>query len=491
MENITYFARKKITMEKFTSQVKIVAGNGIKKVLNVDAKAVISSCESLNGYVSLSGKINVNVIYLSQENEISHSDVVFDFIERQQLDISLDDIFAEDFVCLKNVNFSGTEVICILEHNVSLNGNYKYEFTDFSEENDDLVTKNTSFDALKFLTSCSDNFTISEETEASLSNITILSTSADVVIYETMSLVDRVSIDGKIISNIVYLDEQGVSNYTKEFEFKQEIACQNIVPNLVVSALSCVKNVTVNAEACENKTNLTYSFEVFAKALVYEESTYNLVDDVFSLKNKIQTVYDYVDTRSYLKMKNYTDTFMLSTDVSHIENFDDLLGVYLPKFELNLVEEIDGKGYISGTIFADALYKANEDCFVLPTKLQVKIEIIKESFEKIGKIKVIPEITSYKVKAGKNLEIVFVLNYSVVFEKDICTEFVKSYEKKGEKVENQSGVKIYVTSQGETLFDVAKSLNVRPETITSQNEVLDSFEQGEKIYIYSPINLCN
>ena len=354
-----------------------------------------------------------------------------------------------------------------------------------------MVTKTTNFEALKYLASCEDTFTVAEETEANLSNITVLSTSADVVIYEAVSLVDRISVEGKIISNIIYSDEQGISNYAKEFEFKQEISAENIVPNLIVSVLPCVKNVTVTAEANENKTNLAYSVDVYIKGLIYEENTYNLVDDMFSLKNKIQTTYDYIDARSYLKMKNYTDTFMLSTDVSHIENFDDVLGVYLPKFEIESVEDTDGKGYISGEISADAVYKAGDEISTLPAKLKVKIEIIKESNELLGKINVIPEITSYKVKAGKNLEVVFVLNYSVVFEKDICTEFVKSYEIKGEKNENQSGIKIYVTSQGETLFDVAKCLNVRPETIQNQNEVLDTFEQGEKIYIYSPINLCN
>ena len=491
MENVAYFARKKITMEKFTSQVKIVASTAISKVLNVDAKAVINSCDSLNGYVSLSGKINANVIFVSQEDEISHASVSFDFIERQQLDADIQDVFALDDLTLKNVNFSGSEVICVFEHNVSLNGNYKYEIPDYSSENQELVTKTTKFEALKYLASCEDTFTVAEETEANLSNITVLSTSADVVIYEAVSLVDRISVEGKIISNIIYSDEQGISNYAKEFEFKQEISAENIVPNLIVSVLPCVKNVTVTAEANENKTNLAYSVDVYIKGLIYEENTYNLVDDMFSLKNKIQTTYDYIDARSYLKMKNYTDTFMLSTDVSHIENFDDVLGVYLPKFEIESVEDTDGKGYISGEISADAVYKAGDEISTLPAKLKVKIEIIKESNELLGKINVIPEITSYKVKAGKNLEVVFVLNYSVVFEKDICTEFVKSYEIKGEKNENQSGIKIYVTSQGETLFDVAKCLNVRPETIQNQNEVLDTFEQGEKIYIYSPINLCN
>ena len=50
---------------------------------------------------------------------------------------------------------------------------------------------------------------------------------------------------------------------------------------------------------------------------------------------------------------------------------------------------------------------------------------------------------------------------------------------------------LLVGNPGTPLFDVAKSLNVRPETITSQNEVAEIFEQGEKIYIYSPVNLLN
>ena len=491
MENVAYFARKKVTMDKFTSQVKIVASSTINKVLNVDARATINSCESLNGYVSLSGKIKANVIYLSQENEISHSEIDFDFIERAQLDFNLEDIFATDKLELKSVNFSGSEVICIFEHNVLLNGNFKYEIPNFSNEDDDFVTKNTSFESLKYVSSCEDNFAVSEETEANLSNITILGTSADVIIYEATSLVDRVAVEGKIISNIIYSDEQGVSNYTREFEFKQEIACENIVPNLIISPLALVKGVSVTSSANENKTNLSYSVDLFVKALIYEENTYSLVDDMFSLKNKIQTTYDYIDARTFLKTKNYTDTFLMTTDVSNIENFDDVIGVYLPKFSLEQVEEVDGKGYINGTISADALYNANEQISKLEVKLPVKIEIIKEQNELMGGINVIPEITSYKVKAGKNLEVVCVLNYSVTFERNICSEFVKSYEIKGEKNEAQGGIKIYVTSQGETLFDVAKCLNVRPETITSQNEVLDTFEQGEKIYIYSPINLCN
>ena len=135
--------------------------------------------------------------------------------------------------------------------------------------------------------------------------------------------------------------------------------------------------------------------------------------------------------------------------------------------------------------------RSDEKISDLKTSLQVKIEIPREDYELIGNINAIAEITSFKVKAGKYLEVVYVLNYQVIFEKLVSAKFVKSYDVKSEKQENLGGIKLYITSQGETLFDIAKKLNVKPEIITNQNEVLDTFEQGEKIYIYSPINLCN
>ena len=64
-----------------------------------------------------------------------------------------------------------------------------------------------------------------------------------------------------------------------------------------------------------------------------------------------------------------------------------------------------------------------------------------------------------------------------------------SYEVLNEKPENVNGVKVYITSGGDTLFEVAKAVNVKPEVIAEQNQVDGIFEGGEKIYIYSPINL--
>ena len=40
------------------------------------------------------------------------------------------------------------------------------------------------------------------------------------------------------------------------------------------------------------------------------------------------------------------------------------------------------------------------------------------------------------------------------------------------------------------VVNIAKALNVAPELITSQNEVSDYFEVGQKVYVYCPLNMC-
>ena len=65
MENVAISTRKKFTMEKYFSQVKIVTPNNISKLFKVYARSVVSSVEVMNNYFLVSGKIVANAVYLS------------------------------------------------------------------------------------------------------------------------------------------------------------------------------------------------------------------------------------------------------------------------------------------------------------------------------------------------------------------------------------------------------------------------------------------
>ena len=330
MENLEVSTKKRFALEKFLSQVKVSASSNVKRVLSATANAVISSCESSNGFCSVSEKLSVNVIYLSDGGIIESASNNYDFIEKQACGYEVKDAAATDVCKVENLNYSLGEIIVSVAHDVQVEGIFKYTLTDVTNLPEDFVVNKTEFSALRLVGVSEDNFAIAEECETNIKNATVLSASARVISYDAVSVVDKVVIDGKLGVEVVYNDGESVGTITREFEFKQEIAAEGVVPNMLVSSLVEARNVNVTPEEKDEKTNLVFAFDVYAKNYVFEDETYQSVNDMFSLKNYIQTTYDYIEAKNYDTTVEASDVCLTSTNVSEIENFDDIVSVYSP-----------------------------------------------------------------------------------------------------------------------------------------------------------------
>lgn len=490
MENVVISSRKKVTMEKVVSQTKVSAEENIKKVLGVFAEAVPETSEFSNGLLTVSGKQKVTVIYLTDDGRAERAEQISDFVEKQQQSFVLEDAFSVASVEVSNYTLAGNDVLCFLETEISVHGNYKYEIPMFSDEENNLCLNKKSFNAPKLVCMAEDNFVVAEETECNLTGVKVLHVTASVLLGEVSVLVDKVVLEGKVLANVVYSDETGVSNLSKEYEFKQEISANGALPSNNCDAFISVKNVTVTPEETDGKTNFVFVFDLFSKSFVYDENTYEIATDLFSLSNELSTSYSYLEMKNFAGFKNYSDTVLLSADVTSLENFDDIVGVFEPKFVPESIEKQNGKYILSGKVNMLAIYKSESDVHSFIHSGETKLEISGEQEAELRDYSVCAAISSFKVKAGKELEIMLSLNYTANFETALSERYVKGYEVKAEKDAGKSGIKVYIASAGETVFDVARNLNVRPEIIIGQNEVAGSFEQGEKIYVYSPVNLA-
>lgn len=476
-------------MDKFSSQVKLSADSMIKNVLNVTATDSVASCECAGGFVSVSGKVKVNVIYVSDTNEICHTELVSDFIQKGQ-SANLEKTEAVASAAVTNYTVSGNDIICFLEHTISVSGNFKYELPVFDSEKDSLVLKTKTTAIPKLVESVADDFVVAEEFESNISMASVLGTSANARVNEVTCLVDKIAVSGKVFAEIISKDESGVTMLTREFEFKQEIEASGTLPNMVANANVVAQNITVTPEETDGKTNFVCAVDVHAFASVYDENETEFVTDMFSLKNEIQTTYTYLELAPYAGDKTYDDTILMVSDVSTLEDFDDVIGVFEPKFTCESAEKVNGKYVISGEVSVLTIYKSTDGVGSYVSSKEAKVETDPCENLNLEDVKSNVQVTSFKVKAGKDLEVMLSLNLNAKFETELAEKYVKGYEIKSEKQDNFSGIKVYVTSGGETLFDAARNLNVRPELISSQNEISGNFESGEKIYVYAPLNLA-
>lgn len=489
MENSVILARKKFTAENFVSQVKLSAPSAVKRVLSTNAKSFISKAESVSKTLSLSGKVTVNVVYLSDLNTVESASAELEFIEKQQCEFDLENLFAVDSVRVDGVSSTSSEIMVTLLHSVRVSGTFGYSVASFDGEQSDFVTQTSSLSAHRLVSFAEDSFVVAEEVESNIKDMQVLSSNANVQALEVKCGVDKVVVEGKIVSELFESDGETYGLVTKQFEFKQEIQANSVSPEMIAEATVLVKNVRVTPEAKGDKTTLVYAFDLAAAAYVYEEHSYDLVTDMFSLNCNLSTKSNFVEAKTFESLSECKESFLTSTDISSIEGFDDLLGVFNASFECESATCNQSELCVEGKICADALILVSGEIKRLAVESHISFaaktqEGLLCSLREVG-----VEILSYKVKAGKELEVNFELNFSLLNEGELCADFIESYELGERKSEDAFGVRVYVTGSGETLFDVARALNVRPEEIERQNDIQSGFESGKKIYVYSPINL--
>lgn len=489
MENLVVCANKKITLDKFMSQVKIVSQNMIKKVLNVSAESVVNGCDISNETVTISGTIKVDLLYMNMENKVESASSESDFIEKQKFSYILSDCFVKDSVFVSDFSFSSNEILCCVTHNTEIYGIYRYNLPNFASENETIIEDNIKFNLLKFISSADDEFSVAEETETNLKNIEVLKTNTQVVVDEVVASVDKIVVDGRVLCDFIYKDDINVLSGFKQLEFKQEIQAEGVEPTMKVTALAKIKSSVVANEVNDEKNSLTYNFQVYLKCYAHEEVEYQIANDIFDLKSDISTVYDYIELQNYNETIEQSESLLSQTDISQIEDFDDIIGVFEPKIEVVKIDNTSDKAEVCSKARAYVLYKSQDDIKRLDIEEEFKFDILKDVDKKINNVILNCQMVSYKVKAGKEIELVLKINCHADAVTEFSARYVKSFEILAEKKLDELGIKVYVTRHNESIFDVAKALNVMPNIIRNQNQVDDMFEAGQKVYVYSPINL--
>lgn len=488
MENVAISARKKITMDKYFSQVKIVTPNNIATLLDTQVRAVVSSVEEVNNFLLVSGKIMANVVYVTDENKVENTEMTVDFVEKQKINYLFSEICAEDKLEVQNINFSQSEVIISVCHKTELTGIYRYLVGDATKVDDEFVLNKKNMVVSSFKQSNDENFVVAEEVETNLNNIKILNINSEVVLNSVVSAVEKVVIDGKVKVNALYLDENGLGEISRDFEFKQELAMNSALPGMNVDVVLRHLNTSIVEEQKDDKTSLAFVIDLSVKAYLFEELTVETFDDIFSLKNEISPVYEIAEFSCGDGCEFDTDTVLLQTDVSVNGDFDDIVGVYSPRVNVLDVQDLGEKLVVISEIQAIAVYKTQTSLAKINLSCETRFETEKDLNKNFKTAQAVASVSAFKVKAGKDLESAFSLEYKFEFEKETSENFVKDYEVLRKKADTDAGVKVYVTRGHQTVFDVAKVLNVKPELIKNQMEIDDCFEAGQKIFVYCPIN---
>ncbi len=489
-KSVTINTKKVLGVGEFAISTKISldAEKPLKKILNIKATADVGSTEQIDSDFNLLGKTQINLLYLTENNTLEsvvgfadYSTLVKAYGESLHAKLEIKEVSVE--------SSSATEVGLSILHNAIVEGIEKVQISPVTELPEGYVTQDKTVNLNQICASNADKFVVAENLDMP-NAVKILNTDAHAKVKNVVAGIDCVSIEGEIDVRVLYATEDSTNTITKTLDFKQEISCMGTVPANLSYAYINVSSINSTLEVGE-KTTLVLAIGFNAIVDSYENKEFSVVTDLYSLNKLLDTTTECVYAPNFVAGKYINDTAVCNVNVDSY-NVDEVVAVICPNVKISQATTFAGNIITEGVVDLTLIYKDNQveetNSVVLSCPYVSKVDDAVAGG--LQDVFVSCNLSSVKIRSGKEVEIVLDLAIASSNSKDEYFEYVKPVTETADREQNSSAVTIYVTKEGESLFNVARALNVLPETINSQNEVVDGkFAGGQRIFVYSPLNV--
>ena len=465
----------------------------IADVLGVSAYCTTLTGEAMNGEISFSGNVDFRAVCVSQDGKLFSPDYACEYkTELKGQDIRPDTVF---YTCQKIIESS---VAPIDETNVKASA--LIEITVFgvrgkeikTDTGDGLITAKRCIKSSEFVTAFESTFDLSEEIETKTDVINVLIAKTDIAVKDVRCQSDIVTVIGEIDASIVYTTDASVVTKNIVIPFSQENVALNTTVDSFAGVCASVKSARIVIEGVEG--NNVIRLEVISKV---EGTVFNTVDkevlaDAYSLTQNVSINKDCFEIpifkNSYYNEEHISNSLKVGEDVEPISR---ILMAFVNGNNVSAITPFDDKLVLSGVVDTTVVYTQDDNSMrsakvEIPYSMRIKAEGLSES-DDVNVTVNVGEVTAVS-KRAREIEVMSLLKVRI-------TSFGKEKEcvitcitPNGEKAISDACISVYVTDENDTVFDIAKALNVTPDNVLETNQgLIEPIEKGRKIAVYRPL----
>lgn len=494
--NLKISHAKNINKFNFNTIISAMVDNNanVKNVLSIDTYLYDLKVESGNGKAFLNGKIGAKIIYIDLDNMINTITQSQSFSETYVDALITNETYLN--VCSSSIsnNILSADNVIKISCDIHL---YFVAYLNLSlssgiEKTEDLITKNLELKTHTISNQISSQFEHSTmfEIKDSISKIIYNSThfTADKIVAYDNYLV----VEGKVCSQMLYETSVGDEMNLKEVKnvenVKYDIEFSNLTKEEILDLTITLdkSNETVNVEIEDGQSIVSVKniFKVCGVSL--KPISIDLVDDLYSVKNQIETTITKREFSKTTEQFNFSEVFSneisLSNDESAIDEIVSNLNV-LPEITNTYVK--DGNLYVEGLVVSTLIFvdenkeiknKQIETPFIINSKFNLeKLDCFHHTATIID--------SRVKVKRGTILEFEYTIVVNICIHETDTIEIVDSV-KVGKPISCNYDFQIFVAKPNETLWELCKRTNATLEDLSKQNKDLPlTFVGGERVVV--------
>lgn len=494
--NSTY--RKKIDAVQTSFIVDLQSENNIAKVLCVTAKPQITNYEVLKGELKFSGDVCVRAIYVDENGEFFKTETTETFQGRllnDNLNIGDVPIFKVEVIEQNIMSATSDEIKVSLTLETLIDAFVSDQVNCYFNNDEDIITNSNmvKFTELVF----NDKLTFNYEDVLDVKNdITrVISTDANVVVSNYSLGTDYFTIEGLINVNMCYVsgeEQKELNQCCKTFKFKEELEKEGLQKEGILELCAYINDCEIKTEIKDGSVQLLLPVNVYYYYL--KDDCVEVVVDAFSLKNKLnlniesfkvadksimkcfcekidgQLVID-DDKPRIIKIVGYCGENLNITN-SYVDN-NKVITEGMAQINVVYLEEDETETGVLNSVIVEVPFSVENNC----EELHSEMDLTTRGY-----------ITDISVKSKKGKEINIDLEIQLLVNGfSTCEEMALTDITIGEPLTpKEACLQIYFARKGNTLWDISKGLQCKPEQILNQNPNLNlPLENDERIVLFT------
>ncbi len=464
-------------------------GSSVAKVLSVVADGRAVSVTANEGEVDFSGRVAFKLTFISSDDQLGSLDYFADFEEKILADVRQGNMVSGKAEVVETDIASNGDLKLAAVVKITVYSSVKSETECLVEAPEECYSEKADVEVKTFADCVSKEFVVTGDDTVGGDVKKILSTDCVAAVGELKTGDGVAYISGVVSARVTYAIGETIKCSVFEMPYSEDVEI-NIDD---FGSLSCdaeVKNVRIIISGTEGDNVIEMEALVTLKVCSYLTKRTSVVKDVFMLDREVaveRNKFEYSQfDRTLIFDDKLTDTAKLSESRSAVRE------ILSPVNACNNVARVwaeSGKVFVEGLISSTVIY-SDENGFnsvkvEVPYSTSFNADVTgKETLKASG---VVTEIVP-KIKRDREIELAAKLNFKVESSTLHSLNVITNVTEGEIKPVNDSTVSVYIVSEGDTVWDVAKAFSASPDKIMSQNNLTQPLTAGQRIVYFRALD---
>lgn len=282
-----------------------------------------------------------------------------------------------------------------------------------------------------------------------------------------------------------------VTSDFQTFDFSWDIALTGITDTSVIqSEISIMFNeIKVTTMLEEGGANVNLYVPIAFAGYVFAKTNMSVIDDVYIKSNYLSITSETFDSIVGMPSLQFRDNISGTASIADTAPFiDEILGVCTNNIVLASSRVDNNKLSIEGVANATVVYLTKETNALTAVQVEMPFSVEQKVDGNMASVVTLClSDVNARSKRGKEIEVSSNLSVYVDMYGMNTMQVISNITTGDEKPKDDCSLYIYIVKDNQTIWDIAKEMNVSEELILEQNPDVElPLRSGEKLVIYNP-----